>query len=112
MSIFGCMFWLVFMKIALKCAYGGHSSKAVMPHIFPTGLFCRSAMSAAAKPAKKEDTPSLRILKAAERGDLELLKAALASGADLSSKDDGQNTPLHLAAYRGHVEVVQHLVSM
>jgi ankyrin repeat protein len=69
-------------------------------------------MSAPVKPAKKEDTPNLRILKAAERGDLELLKTAITNGADIHTTDDGQNTPLHLASYRGHAHIVQYLLSM
>lgn len=40
---------------------------------------------------------------AAERGDLEVVKSLIVSeGANVNAADEGLNTPMHLAAYRGH----------
>jgi hypothetical protein len=49
---------------------------------------------------------------AAEQGDLEKVKALLETNPDLAtSKDKSGITPLHLAAYRGHKNIVELLLS-
>lgn len=48
---------------------------------------------------------------AATEGDVEQVKALIASGADLESRIlDGEHTPLMRAAYRGHYEVMKILI--
>ena len=49
--------------------------------------------------------------KAARDGDVQTAKALLAAGAEVDSRAfDGQQTPLMLAAYRGHDEVMKTLI--
>eukprot|EP00004_Rigifila_ramosa_P025244 TRINITY_DN751_c0_g1_i1.p1 TRINITY_DN751_c0_g1~~TRINITY_DN751_c0_g1_i1.p1 ORF type:complete len:394 (-),score=98.96 TRINITY_DN751_c0_g1_i1:51-1211(-) len=50
------------------------------------------------------------LLEPAGTGNLDAVRAALASGADISGTDDDGNTALHLAAKNGHQAVVQALI--
>mmetsp|Transcript_21977 Transcript_21977/g.51101 ORF Transcript_21977/g.51101 Transcript_21977/m.51101 type:complete len:350 (-) Transcript_21977:1318-2367(-) len=59
----------------------------------------------------KPDTPNNRLLRSSEKGDLAGAETALQNGADLHASDDGQNTCLHLASYRGHSKLVGWLLS-
>ncbi|NEO84393.1 MAG: hypothetical protein F6J87_09090 [Spirulina sp. SIO3F2] len=66
------------------------------------------------------DTPHVsseeRLLNAAEVGDLERVKQALAQKADLNARDfrktTKNKTPLMLAAMNGHVAIVEHLLQI
>ena len=54
---------------------------------------------------------SKEILRAAKSGDLERVKALLATGADLlDARDKDGSTPLHCAVWKGHKEVVKLLL--
>ena len=55
---------------------------------------------------KDRDTP---ILKAAERGDLNVVKYLLQNGANINTRNKYKNTPVYAAAKRGHYDVVQFL---
>lgn len=58
------------------------------------------------------ETTDERLRQAAEQGDREAVEAALAEGAELASGDGTfGNTALHLAARRGHLDVVELLLS-
>lgn len=52
------------------------------------------------------------LLRAAEDGDVEALKAALAAGADVNTVDDDGYTALYHAADQGHEEVVAALLEV
>lgn len=51
------------------------------------------------------------LLEAARRGDLALVAARLAAGADVRSRDANAQTPLHLSARGGHIEVARALIA-
>ncbi|MFW9976711.1 MAG: ankyrin repeat domain-containing protein [Candidatus Thorarchaeota archaeon] len=53
------------------------------------------------------------LLKAAEEGDLEIVKKALDSGADIKARDEFfKNTALHLACDNGHLDIVEFLMGI
>jgi len=51
------------------------------------------------------------LFKAAEDGNIEAAKQAIANGIDVNAEDDDGRTPLHRAAWRGHKEVVELLIA-
>ena len=55
--------------------------------------------------------PSVDIHQAAERGNIEVVKQAIADGADVNAKDDIGWTPLHPATAAGHKEIVELLIA-
>jgi ankyrin repeat protein len=68
-------------------------------------------MLSASAASPKDDSPEGHLLESAFAGNLEGVKAALAQGADINSRDDksGQ-TALMGSVLRGHVEVVRHFL--
>ena len=48
--------------------------------------------------------------KACRKGDIEAVKQFLGKGADVSAKDDEGMTPLHYAAYNGHLGIFQFII--
>eukprot|EP00287_Rhodomonas_sp_CCMP768_P012442 CAMPEP_0196745196 /NCGR_PEP_ID=MMETSP1091-20130531/60541_1 /TAXON_ID=302021 /ORGANISM="Rhodomonas sp., Strain CCMP768" /LENGTH=339 /DNA_ID=CAMNT_0042091917 /DNA_START=1 /DNA_END=1020 /DNA_ORIENTATION=+ len=57
-----------------------------------------------------KDPKELAFLKAAEVGGIEEVKSGIADGIPIHITDDGANTALHLASYRGHPEIVKVLL--
>ena len=55
--------------------------------------------------------PSMSIYDAATEGNIEVVKQHLANGADVNASNMHGETPLHVAALRGHKEVVQLLIT-
>jgi ankyrin repeat protein len=56
--------------------------------------------------------PAKAIIKAAKAGDLASLRALLASDDSLlGARDTDGSTALHCAAWKGHLEVVEHLLA-
>jgi cytohesin len=55
--------------------------------------------------------PSVDIHKAAELGNIEVVKQHIAAGTDVNAKDDWGGTPLHYAASGGHKEIVELLIA-
>ena len=56
--------------------------------------------------------PSISIVEAAAKGDLEKVKAHLAAGTDINDRDgEHDSTALHAAAYHGKLEIVKFLIS-
>lgn len=51
------------------------------------------------------------LLKAAEAGDTARVEALLAQGADLNAKNNVGDTPLSIASFRGHLEIVKILIA-
>jgi len=60
----------------------------------------------------KDDLGQTPISLAAERGQLEVVKALAALKADLEAKDLGGRTPIYRAAYSGQLEVVKGLAAL
>ena len=61
--------------------------------------------------ASHSNPSNYRLLKAAENGDLRLVKEMIAAGVDMEARDSRGYTPLMLAAWRGREGVVKFLVS-
>ena len=62
--------------------------------------------------AVKVPKPSISIVEAAAKGDLEKVKAHLAAGTDINDRDgEHDSTALHAAAYHGKLEIVKFLIS-
>ena len=55
--------------------------------------------------------PSMSILEAANKGNIEAVKQHLDAGTDVNAKDSARWTPLHYAAANGHKEVVELLIA-
>ena len=55
--------------------------------------------------------PDISIFEAAEAGDIEAVKKAIAAGTDVNAKDKDGWTPLHPASYEGHQEIVELLIA-
>jgi len=64
----------------------------------------------AARPAQDVKTTSHDLMVASEEGNLEGLRALLVRGADVTVTDKNGCTPLTLAAWGGHSDVVDHLL--
>ena len=62
--------------------------------------------------AVKVPKPSISIVEAAAKGDLEKVKVHLAAGTDINDRDgEHDSTALHAAAYHGKLEIVKFLIS-
>ncbi|TET69604.1 MAG: hypothetical protein E3J44_07725 [Candidatus Aminicenantes bacterium] len=59
--------------------------------------------------ARIPDT-GLALIKAADKGDSEVVEALLDSGADINARDEQNQTALHQAASRGHTPIVKLLL--
>jgi len=59
----------------------------------------------------KGKAPDISIHDAAESGNIEAVKQAIADGADVNAKDKHAVTPLHRAAFYGHKEIAELLIS-
>ncbi len=55
--------------------------------------------------------PSVQLLEAACAGNLSVVSSLLASGVDVNVVNESGNKPIHVAAYEGHVPVMQALLS-
>ena len=55
--------------------------------------------------------PDISIHRAAEKGNIEVVKKHLANGADINARDSDGLTPLIQAAFKGHNELVELLIA-
>ena len=63
------------------------------------------------KKNEAEITGTMRLLYAASQGDLDELRAVLATGSDPNAADYDGRTALHLAAAEGHIAAVRYLLA-
>ena len=61
---------------------------------------------------ERRNEADLEFLKAVEDGDSRILKGLLKLGADHQCQDDVGNTGLHIAAEKGHIEVLKELLDV
>lgn len=54
---------------------------------------------------------SQQLLEAASAGDVALVNKLLAAGTDVNTVNESGNKPVHLAAYEGHVPVLEALLA-
>ena len=59
-----------------------------------------------------EDCQKTPLHKAAECGNLEMVKILIQMGADLDAKNDYGGTPLHYSAFLGKAQVAEYLIQM
>ena len=59
---------------------------------------------------KSEEDSTTPLLIAAAKGNAEMVRLLLKSGADLTARDDCENNALHLACSKGHVDVANRLI--
>ena len=59
---------------------------------------------------EKDDEGYTQLIKASERGDLELVKELIGYGAKINEKDDEGWTALLNASLNGHLEIVKELI--
>ena len=55
--------------------------------------------------------PSMSILEAANKGNIEAVKQHLDAGTDVNAKDSARWTPLHYAAFGGYKETAELLIA-
>lgn len=55
--------------------------------------------------------PDMDLLRAAEHGDLDRVREALDSGANIDARHTNNDTPLIIAVREGHAEIVEYLLS-
>jgi ankyrin repeat protein len=55
--------------------------------------------------------PSMSIHEASESRNIQAVKQNLEAGTNVNSKGDDGNTPLHYAAFQGHTEIVELLIT-
>ena len=77
---------------------------------------CGESQQSAPSPEAKPEPPTaeasdISIHDAVSLGDVEAIKQHLADGADVNVKDKVGWTPLHLAAFNGHKEIVELLIA-
>ncbi len=58
----------------------------------------------------QNDSADQKLLLAAEKGDLSMVKSAFAEGASFNARNSLNNTPLCTTASAGHLDVVKFLV--
>ncbi|MGH9801589.1 MAG: ankyrin repeat domain-containing protein [Blastocatellia bacterium] len=73
--------------------------------LLPLFIFASTAIVSAAQ------NLNAALLKAAEAGDTARVEALLAQGADINAKNDVRETPLSVASFRGHLEIVKILIA-
>ena len=62
------------------------------------------------EPKKIKVSENISIHMAAKTGQLEIVKKHLINGTNPNSKNIDNQTPLHLAMFQDHVEIVQELI--
>ena len=77
---------------------------------------CGESQQSAPAPEAKPEPPTVKapyidIHDAARTGDIEVVKQHLAAGTKVDAKGGGDYTPLHVAAYRGHKELAELLIT-
>lgn len=79
-------------------------------HSIPTGTILRRAGDLWSRTMQHTET-NRTLLAAAERGDADAVRRALAAGADVEARDPHRRTPLLLAALNDHVAAAEALVA-
>ena len=57
------------------------------------------------------DTPQQQLLEASREGNTKIVRELLEQGAKINTVGKNSNTPLHLASYFGHKDIVTELLS-
>ena len=93
------------------------------PYIIPTAMICATILAGIWMLKTPSEQPQkvivvqppplpkdISIYNAAEKGNIEVVKKHLATGADVNAKDEHNRTPLDWAAVNGRKEIVELLI--
>lgn len=87
------------------------SDAKVLPAAVERLDFTDESSEGAANDGGLDDVPiGIKLMYAANEGDLDGIRDLLASGADVNYSDTDNRTPLHVAACQGYREVVELLI--